>query len=230
MFTFSEEAWNKLVILRSKIKTEFIVMPLTTIHEDFKGIYIYDLILPEQRVTGSKVDDFKPEELLSIAQAAVKEGYKLEEVMPDMKGLIHSHGDMSPFLSKDDDEALDDWGKDLDYCFSLVTNIKGEWAGELRIAKPFPITYEHIKIGDIYVDRPYTEARDWFEKVKDRITKITYGTTSKWDGQWEDNWQHGHYTGRGNGNNKGTTKKTIGFAGSQQLIDKDTPYRLRLPW
>ena len=236
-FLFTKLAMDKIDILLDKISTEFLVQPLAKLTADRKAVIIYDVIVPDQRVTAASVSELNEEEQFSLYKYAKAEfgEEKFDEVLGDMKGIIHSHASMKPFLSSVDSEALSDKARDTAWAFSLITNKKREWSGAIKINEPFELLLS-VTHDDIQVLREPNQMIDWYEtQIKDRITNpvvIHYGhqggNWQTWRNQEQFNLQGGQpKNGNANGKNE-KTGKNIAAGKTKQNVSQT--FRSRIGW
>ena len=157
---FDLDAWRKCTALVQCCDKEIAWYALTSRSEDGTMIYVSDILVPPQNVTGTSVD-CDPTEFCEWCLSLT------DEQVASMRCHMHSHVNMGVFSSGvDDDYQKDMILKDVrDYMLFLILNKKGEVFARYYDVEN-NIMYDN---DDIKVCTPYLQTEWALDQIKDKV-------------------------------------------------------------
>lgn len=135
-------------------------------------LYLYDIRVPKQEVSGGSVDLEKT--VNELMEELITEG--LEDQIPDMKFFAHSHANMSVYHSNVDVQQIKDWDEEMemDWFISHVRNRKGETTTRLDQFRPFRMHVNELQVEEL---SPAISDKWATEMVEERVTKKSFSST-----------------------------------------------------
>lgn len=204
---FAPEAWDRWWQYCYLTQGEVGAFMYVTIDKDLKLAVVDDLFLVPQEASAAEVD-FMAEGLPYAIEKAAS-----EDRLADLRGCIHSHGEMSTFWSGTDEDMIRKMGLTTDWFVSCVTNRKGSFRGRIDVFDFEPLGKFHIKFDELFMyrytpadeeERAKSELAQFVQKPKPVTTYGYYGSNAKgirmgqymtklpagWTDEGDDIWSH----------------------------------------
>lgn len=126
-------------------------------------IYVSDIIIPPQEVSGGGTD-IDGDMVLTVTELLAKKGEKLS----DWRLWWHSHNTMSAFFSSTDNDTIEDYAEMVDWAAGLVVNVKGERKAKIVMARPFALEFETEAINTVEED---SRIKEWVDTAMEFVKK-----------------------------------------------------------
>lgn len=140
-----------------------------------KYLYLYDMAIPEQEVSGGSVDlEATVNELMEELAGEDKLDY-----LSDMRFFAHSHANFGVFHSGVDQEQISDWAHKMNtpWFISHVQNKKGEMTTRLDMYEPFRLHVDDLRLEELAPQAP--ELNKWVdEEVQAKVKKKEYSKSN----------------------------------------------------
>lgn len=171
----SPECWDKWWLYVHLMEGEVGAFMLVDVDASRQTVYVDDLFLVPQSADKSQVD-FMTDGLPYAIEYADKLGR-----LDDLRGCIHSHGDLSTFWSSTDEDMIRKMGVSADWFISCVVNRKGEAKGRIDVFRVEPFGDMHYKLDDLRMYRYNTVETEEAARAELArfVQKPVYPTTKK---------------------------------------------------